>query len=64
MTDMNFTHEGNVFPFTVHHDGKVFWATHKVGHVIKTGVASAEYEANDGSAERLWLDATGAIFED
>lgn len=49
------------WPETVTVGGLVYWRTGKYGARADSGITSAEYE-RDG--ERVWLDATGAVYDE
>lgn len=53
---------------SIHHDGKRYYQTGKLGHRLGDQAQAAEYEAVDGEGrrrgERVWLLDDGTITED
>jgi hypothetical protein len=56
------------WPESIHHDGKTYYQTGKLGHRLGDQAQAAEYEAVDGegrrTGERVWLLDDGTITED
>ncbi len=56
------------WPERIHHDGKAYYQTGKLGHRLGDRTQAAEYEAVDGGGcrkgERVWLLDDGTITED
>ena len=44
-------------------EGKVYYATGKIGQHIKSGKALAEYERFSREGWRIWVDEDGNVYE-